>query len=194
MSRNGHGHVQAAGGIVRRSGRAGQLEVAVVHRPKRADWSLPKGKAEQGERAEETALREVQEEIGLRCRLEQELGSVRYRDRRGRPKVVRYWAMTPLSGEFAVNEEVDELRWLTVADAVALLTHKRDRRLVRRAARAGDRKAWTGGRLRSRLGDVLHRSRGGIRRRRRVMRRGRRIMRRARRVMGRGLRALSAQR
>lgn len=176
MSGGGKGYVRAAGGVVRRNGRGGALEVAVVHRPKRADWSLPKGKAEQGERDEETALREVEEETGLRCGLEQELGSVRYRDRRGRPKVVRYWAMTVLSGEFAVNEEVDELRWLTVQDAVALLTHKRDRRLVRRAARAIDREDDAGPSWRSRLGSALRRGRWAIRHGRLVARRDRRAL------------------
>ena len=118
--------VQAAGGVVVRDGA-----VAVVHRPKYDDWSLPKGKLDAGEAHEAAALREVEEETGLRCRLGRELDSVSYRDRKARPKVVRYWVMEVEDGEFAPNDEVDELRWLTPAAAVELLTNDHDRDLVR---------------------------------------------------------------
>ena len=80
--------VRAAGGIVRRDG-----EVLVVHRPKYDDWSFPKGKLDEGERWEDAALREVEEETGFRCSLGPELGSTAYTDSRGRPKVARYWLM-----------------------------------------------------------------------------------------------------
>jgi 8-oxo-dGTP diphosphatase len=121
--------VLAAGGVVARPG-AGGLEVAVIHRPRYQDWSLPKGKLEPGESFEAAALREVQEETGLRCELGEELETARYRDRKGREKLVRYFRMSPLGGEFAPNREVDELRWLAADDAVALLTHEHDRSLV----------------------------------------------------------------
>jgi 8-oxo-dGTP pyrophosphatase MutT (NUDIX family) len=122
--------VQAAGGVVRRGGRDGD-EIALVHRPRYDDWSLPKGKLEPGERAEAGALREVEEETGLRCRLGPELAVVRYRDRHGRPKQVRYWMMEPIEDRgFAANDEVDELRWLSPRDAASLLTYAHDRRLV----------------------------------------------------------------
>ncbi len=78
--------VRAAGGVVVRE-RGGHREVLVVHRPRYDDWTLPKGKAKAGETDEECALREVEEETGLRCRLERELGSVSYIDARGRPEV-----------------------------------------------------------------------------------------------------------
>lgn len=125
--------VQAAGGVVVRDGR-----VAVVHRPKYDDWSLPKGKLHPGEPWEDAALREVREETGLECELGEELSSTRYRDPRGRPKVVRYWRMRPRAGTFAPNAEVDELRWEARDDALALLTHPHDRELVSRALPAAD--------------------------------------------------------
>jgi len=122
--------VKAAGGVVWRRG-AGDVEVAVVHRAHRDDWSLPKGKLDRGEGWEEAALREVEEEIGLVCRLGRELPATSYRDQKGRSKVVRYWMMEPQSGEFAANDEVDEVRWLIPEAAAGLLTYAHDRELVR---------------------------------------------------------------
>ena len=122
--------VKAAGGVVWRRG-AGGIEVAVAHRPHRGDWSLPKGKLDPGESWEEAALREVLEEIGLRCKLGRELSPTSYRDQKGRAKVVRYWLMEPESGEFEPNREVDEIRWLNPAAAADLLTYEHDKQLVR---------------------------------------------------------------
>lgn len=122
--------VRAAGGLVVR-GDKGEKEVALVHRPRYNDWSLPKGKLEAGESFKEGALREVEEETGLVCELGDELAPVRYRDRKGRRKIVRYWLMRPLKGEFAINDEVDELRWLTPKKARKLLDYDHDRRLVK---------------------------------------------------------------
>jgi 8-oxo-dGTP pyrophosphatase MutT (NUDIX family) len=125
--------VKASGGLVWRRGPRG-LEVALVHRPRYDDWSFPKGKVGAGEDWEEAALREVQEELGLRCRLGHELPPVAYRDSKGRAKVVRYWMMEPLDGAFAVSGEVDEMRWLPVDQARALLTYEHDRALLREVA------------------------------------------------------------
>ena len=128
--------VKAAGGVVWRRGPGG-VEVAVVRRPHRGDWSLPKGKLDPGESWEQAALREVQEEIGLTCRLGRELSTISYRDQKGRSKVVRYWLMEPEggeSGEFRPNDEVDELRWLIPSAAAELLTYPHDRELVRELA------------------------------------------------------------
>ena len=117
--------IEAAGGVVEQDGR-----IAVVHRPRYDDWSLPKGKLDKNESSERAALREVQEETGLSCQLIEELDPVSYTDNRGRPKNVRYWRMKVLSGEFEVNDEVDELRWLAKADALELLSYEHDRELV----------------------------------------------------------------
>jgi 8-oxo-dGTP pyrophosphatase MutT (NUDIX family) len=124
--------VRAAGGVVIRSGD-GELEVLLVHRPRYDDWTFPKGKAERGERDERTALREVEEETGYRCRLVADLGSTRYIDNRGRDKVVRYWAMAVEDGAFAPNHEVDAVVWLTPAAAREQLTYARDRDVLDRA-------------------------------------------------------------
>ena len=113
--------VRAAGGVVQRDGR-----LLLVHRPKYDDWTFPKGKCEPGEPDEACALREVEEETGLRCELGDELASTSYVDAKGRPKVVRYWLMRPLDGEFAPTEEVDEVRWETPDEAASLLTWERD--------------------------------------------------------------------
>lgn len=125
--------VAAAGGIVTRRAPGGEAEVLLVHRPKYDDWTLPKGKLDPGERDEDAALREVREETGYECALGARGPTVHYVDGRGRPKRVRYWFMTVVGGAPDVpNAEVDELRWLSAADAVTLLTYRHDRPLVSR--------------------------------------------------------------
>jgi 8-oxo-dGTP diphosphatase len=121
--------VRAAGGLIVRR-QAGQLEVALVHRPVHQDWSYPKGKLEEGETLEDAAQREVLEETGLICRLLRFVGHTDYIDRKGRPKVVAYWVMSAVAGTFVPNEEVDELRWVDVATAAGLLSYERDRELL----------------------------------------------------------------
>jgi 8-oxo-dGTP diphosphatase len=126
--------VAAAGGVVVRSGDGGR-RVAVIHRPKYMDWSLPKGKLEPGEDWLEAALREVEEETGYDCKASIELPHVSYLDRKGRRKLVRYWLMEPVDGEFQPHGEVDELRWVGREQAEELLTYPHDRELVRKALR-----------------------------------------------------------
>jgi 8-oxo-dGTP pyrophosphatase MutT (NUDIX family) len=121
--------VRAAGGVVVRHVDDG-VEILLVHRPAYDDWSFPKGKCEEGESEEDAAVREVEEEAGLRCRLERELATTRYRDGRGRPKTVRYWLMAPVGGQLAAANEVDDARFVPVDEARALLTYPRDRELI----------------------------------------------------------------
>ena len=112
----------------------GEREVAVVHRPKYDDWTLPKGKLQRGETERDAAAREVLEETGFHPRLGRPLGTTSYRDRFGRPKTAAYWEMTSTGGEFEPNDEVDQLRWLPVRDAAKLMTYSRDRELLERLA------------------------------------------------------------
>jgi 8-oxo-dGTP pyrophosphatase MutT (NUDIX family) len=118
--------IEAAGGVVWRALGRHQHEVLVIHRPHRQDWSLPKGKRCRGETALACALREVREETGLECVAEDELPEVRYTDRRGRARRVRYWAMRAVRGEFRPNDEVDEVRWTPLGGVGELLTHEHD--------------------------------------------------------------------
>ena len=119
--------VRAAGGLVVRDGL-----VLLVHRPKYDDWSFPKGKCDAGESDQECALREVEEETGLRCELLDELGLTSYIDGKGRPKTVRYWRMRAVDGEFAPHDEVDEISWETPEDAAHVLSWSRDLPLLER--------------------------------------------------------------
>jgi len=127
--------VRAAGGVVWRRDPAGRHEVLLVHRPRYDDWTLPKGKAEPGEDDRACARREVAEETGLECRVGRALGAVRYPDARGRPKVVRYWAMSPERDHgFRPGTEVDEVRWVGLQEARRLLTYDHDRAVLDRFA------------------------------------------------------------
>ncbi len=128
--------VRAGGGVVRRRTQNGKVEYALVHRPRYDDWSLPKGKVDPGETDEEAALREVEEETGVRCTLGPELEATRYRDRKGQLKQVRYWLMEPVDSKtpkFRPNHEIDEVRWCSAADAGKLLSHDHDRKLIAEA-------------------------------------------------------------
>ena len=122
--------ILAAGGLVIRRSKPDRVEIAIVHRPIREDWSYPKGKVEPKETLTECALREVLEETGLRCRIVSFVGTTEYRDRKDRRKIAAYWVMTPDGGKFRSSEEVDEMRWVELGQAARLLTYDRDRELL----------------------------------------------------------------
>lgn len=155
--------IQAAGGVVWRSGDDGpEVEIAVIHRPRYDDWSLPKGKLAPGESHLEGAIREVHEETGYRVQPGRSLGEVRYLKNSGgaaREKVVHYWAMKAVGGAFSPNREVDEMRWLSIDDARETITRNLDRDVLERFAQrpamtgsvlllrhasAGSRSKWNG--------------------------------------------------
>jgi len=125
-----HDLIRAAGGVLFRTSRRGRDKVAVVYREARGDWTFPKGKLDEGESFEEAALREVVEETGITAVIRRFVGSTNYTHRKGRPKIVAYYLMEAISGEFAPNEEVDELRWVTLDEAGELLTWDRDQELI----------------------------------------------------------------
>ena len=116
--------IRAAGGVIVRPA-SDPVKVLLVHRPRYDDWTFPKGKARPGESDVDCALREVEEETGLRCELVRELPFTSYVDGKGRPKRVRYWLMTP-TGEAGPANEVDAVRWASRDEAARLLTYGRD--------------------------------------------------------------------
>ena len=158
--------IRAAGGVVWRHAEGadgeGGVEVAVIHRPRYDDWSLPKGKLAAGESDLEGAVREVLEETGFHVRVGRPLGETRYAKAGPagtRPKVVRWWSMQAEEGAFSPTREVDDLRWLSLAQASDRLTRDTDRDVLERFARgskptrtvllvrhaaAGSRSAWEG--------------------------------------------------
>ncbi len=150
----------AAGAVVWQRSPSGDVEVALVHRPRYDDWSLPKGKPHSGEVLPVTAVREVAEETGHTVALGARLGSTRYLVPTGE-KVAHYWAARPTGGSFRPNKEVDELRWLPPAKASNFLSYGHDRTLLAsldgattithavllvRHAEAGERETWQGDR------------------------------------------------
>lgn len=126
--------VEAAGGVLWRV-VDGVVQVALVHRPKYGDWTFPKGKLDPGESHERAAIREVEEETGLRGSPGHELPPTLYTDGKGRSKRVRYWEMTVADGEFVRNQEVDLLRWLDLPAASEALTYAHDGVLLAEFAR-----------------------------------------------------------
>jgi 8-oxo-dGTP diphosphatase len=153
------GLVAAAGGAVWRRTADGGVETAVVHRPRYDDWSLPKGKHDDGEALLETAVREVREETGLTVVVGRRSLRTQYAVDGG-TKRVDYWLMEAVGGRFEPGDETDELRWLPIAEAAALVTHDHDRDvladlartdvprsptlLLVRHAKAGSRSDWAG--------------------------------------------------
>ncbi|MCZ7535990.1 MAG: NUDIX hydrolase [Acidimicrobiia bacterium] len=120
----------AAGGVVIR-GSGDAAEVLVVHRPRYDDWSLPKGKVDEGETDMDAAVREVEEETAVTAEPLEELATVRYMDHRGRPKRVRYWRMRVVAeADLVPSDEVDVARWLPLDEAASLLTYEHDRALL----------------------------------------------------------------
>ena len=111
--------------------RDGQLEVALIHRPRYRDWSWPKGKLDPGEDWPVAAARETQEETGLRVRLGTPLPEADYmvmaKDGTPAPKEVRYWAASVVSVGRRLPKEVDQMEWLEVAEAHSRLDYARDR-------------------------------------------------------------------
>ncbi|MGD9618640.1 MAG: NUDIX domain-containing protein [Mycolicibacterium sp.] len=124
--------IHAAGAVLWRPGDVdGTPAIALIHRPRYDDWSLPKGKVDPGETEPVTAVREIEEETGFRAHLGRRLLTVSYPVDQA-VKTVRYWAARCVSGNFKVNDEVDDLRWLPTADALSVLTHPLDRKVLRR--------------------------------------------------------------
>jgi 8-oxo-dGTP pyrophosphatase MutT (NUDIX family) len=124
--------ILAAGAVVWRSVEgSSHVEVAIIHRPRYDDWSLPKGKVDPGETEPAAAIREVFEEIGHRVHLGHALATVRYPVLQG-VKRVRYWAARDLGGEFTPTAEVDDLEWMSAKDAMGKMSYPHDRKVLRR--------------------------------------------------------------
>ncbi len=126
--------VYAAGAVVWQPGPDSTVEIAVIHRPRYDDWSLPKGKVDRGETEPLTAVREILEETGHRVQLGSRIAAVSYPVDQGTKKV-RYWAARSIGGEFAPNSEVDDLIWLPVSEALKKVKYDQDRKVLRRFAK-----------------------------------------------------------
>jgi 8-oxo-dGTP diphosphatase len=134
------GVVQAAGAILWREVDEEEIEIAVVHRPRYNDWSIPKGKLDRGETHISAAFREVLEETGYRSKFGPFLGAIKYTTD-DVEKEVQYWAAqaNALADQKPSQEEVDELRWLNPLDAMNILTNSSDRNILERFIEIGAR-------------------------------------------------------
>lgn len=126
--------VLAAGAVLwrRNPDVTGGMEIAIIHRPRYDDWSLPKGKLDAGETPVVAAAREITEETGFVPRLGRHLIRVSYPLTDGRRKEVDYWAAEALSGAFVPNGEVDELVWVPVKEAASRVSYTLDRRVIKK--------------------------------------------------------------
>ncbi|MGQ4596764.1 NUDIX domain-containing protein [Nocardia sp. R6R-6] len=125
-------NIRAAGAVLWRASARGTVEIAVVHRPKYGDWSLPKGKLDPGETPVLAGAREVREETGLQGRLGRYLGHVTYPIPGHRKlKRVDYWAAEVVGGQFSANAEVDMLSWYPLDRVMDQLSYPMDRQVVR---------------------------------------------------------------
>lgn len=124
--------IRAAGALLWRENSERNLEIALVHRPKYDDWTLPKGKIEPGESALQCAYRELIEETGIKAAFTQQLGSVEYEESGQRKRVIFWAAQSSSSNDaFVANDEVDELRWLSVEDAIVTASFDSDREIIK---------------------------------------------------------------
>ena len=133
-SKAGKVTVLAAGAVLWRPGDDDETHVAIIHRPRYDDWSLPKGKVDPGETEPVAAVREILEEPGQHATLGRRLAKINYPIPPG-TKVVRYWAARAHGGEFVPNREVDRLLWLPVPEAAQRLSYLHDRKVLRRFAK-----------------------------------------------------------
>lgn len=121
--------IEAGGGVIVDLSKS-KPRYLLIHRPRYDDWSLPKGKLDKGEKHRDAALREVKEETGLVCEVLAKLSPVNYITPNGNPKRVKYWLMSPVSGTFVRNDEVDAVTWVKRVQAMSLLTHVHDQAVV----------------------------------------------------------------
>lgn len=129
MAKKNKSVIQAAGGVLwKKDGN--QKKLAVVHRHKHKDWSLPKGKVDHGETWKEAALREVLEETGFQAKIKKYAGSISYL-LDGKPKVVLFWHMKIKSEKKSkMNGEVDEIRWVTIEEAKKILDYPEELKII----------------------------------------------------------------
>jgi 8-oxo-dGTP pyrophosphatase MutT (NUDIX family) len=128
----------SAGGVVHRT-VDGRLQIILLHRRSPRLWALPKGTPDSGETTEETALRETREETGLDVEIDAPLRSIRYYFVRGTTrfhKTVHFFLMRPIGGALDQHDaEFDEVRWLDLPEALALMSHATERSVVEEASR-----------------------------------------------------------
>jgi len=123
--------IRAAGALLWRETTERTIEIALIHRPKYDDWTLPKGKIEEGETALQCAFRELIEETGITASFTRQLGTVEYEESGQRKRVI-FWAAQCAkdASQFIANEEVDQLEWLSPELALSKATHESDQQMI----------------------------------------------------------------
>ena len=139
----------SAGGVVVRKIR-GRWHLAAIRPGGKTDvWALPKGLVGEGESPADTALREVTEETGVRGRLVEKLGDIRYVytwEGERVFKVVSFFLVRYSSGRLGditdeFRHEVAETKWLPLEDAPRLLAYGGEREMAAKALQLIDERA-----------------------------------------------------
>lgn len=143
--------IRAAGGLLWRDSPRGK-EIAIIHRKRYKDWTLPKGKLDNGEDWQTAAIREVQEETGYDVQIE-DFAGITCHMHDNRPKVVLYWNMRLLEEQKESpqkqidSQEVDKVKWMTIQEALGRLDYENEKALIAYQSRETRRKQSLGSRI-----------------------------------------------
>ena len=139
MTHKRHKSVESSGGVIFRK-QDGQFEVVICGRVNPTQWMLPKGTPMDGEERDQTALREVEEETGLKVEIITPLKRVHYNFQLGSTiieKDVYFFLMKQTGGSFDQHDdEFDTVRWLTERDAHKFMTYETDLDVIKTARAA----------------------------------------------------------
>ncbi len=125
--------IEKAGGLIVRDSDSGEKEIYVVHRGRHNDWSVPKGHIDSGETPVQAAIREVGEETGFHCSIQQQLPPYFYQTPEGQQVVVHFFLMQVMDQGLETDKEVDKAEWVPVSHIHEKITYPSLQEYIRSA-------------------------------------------------------------